>query len=417
MCCFTIKNILLTIFIIFFVYKTGLSQNNRGKIKPAFNINVSEKIKLVPFDLKDVTEDFKQKMVKGIELTYQNSPDLKEPFEIFDQLIIERPDRPEGYFLKASLYFSLYMVESKQSIFDSLKTYSDKAIEISEKLLKADPDDKYYNFYLGAAYGNMGLFYLKTKSYWSAYRKGKKGIKYLDKALKIDPDFGDAQLGKGIFLYYASVLSAYIKPLLFIVGMSGDKEKGLKNLLESVENSQLSRIEARDFLSKIYGEYEGKKNETMKMLKQLNENFPTNPYYLLNYAVYTYETGDYLKAKKLFEEFNTLPLLRFNYYKRNGAYYLGTIEYLLGNYKRSTELLTSSLKFPVISKSSNNFKRSVLYRIGLNYEYDGGREKALHYYNESGSIKAKNIKEKLIKILKNPLDDFDKRKKRNKKHN
>ena len=275
----------------------AISQDNSQGIEkadsPQYRTSEKDSIIFRVFDIEGVSDEYKRKIVEGIRLSYVYSPDIEVPLAIFDSLTASRPDRPEGYFLKSVLFYILYSANPKKALSDSLRYYSNEAIKITEELMKDDPDNKYYKFYLGAAYGNMGLYYLKNRSYWKAYRNGKKGKNYLEKALKADPDFGDAQFGIGIFYYYADVLTKYIKPLLFIIGMSGDSEKGLRLLEESLKNSSLSQVEARDFLSRFYSRYEGRREEAEQYMLQLYIAFPDNPWYLYNLSVFYYESGDY----------------------------------------------------------------------------------------------------------------------------
>jgi len=48
------------------------------------------------------------------------------------------------------------------------------------------------------------------------------------KLISLFPDYYDAYLSLGIFNYFASDVPWYLKPILFIFGMSGDKEKGIR---------------------------------------------------------------------------------------------------------------------------------------------------------------------------------------------
>ena len=337
------------------------------------------------FEIEGVSDKFKQQMVTGIILTYQNSPDLSIPFAIFDSMIVARPDRPEGFFFKALLYSSIYSVDAQQTVFDSLEYYFDTVYDITGKLLKTDPDNKYYLFYLGAGYGNMGLYYLRKNSYWKAYRYGKKGKNYLKKAIEVDPEFGDARLGIGVFQYYTAVLSKYIKPLLYIIGMSGDKEKGLENIRLAVNKSYLSQVEARDFLSRIYSRYEGRKDDASEIYRVLTDKFPGNPMYSYYYAGHMFDYGDYKSAKPLLDALLARKDLNYPVFAQNCNYYSGLIYYYLGDYTVSGRYFMTLTNYP--GKLSDNMRQTAFYATGLGLERTGKRTKAVNYYNRAVEVK------------------------------
>lgn len=359
-------------------------------------------IELRTFDIPEVSNKFNEMMLSGIMLTYENAPYLDKPFATFDSLIVMRPDRPEGYFLKASLLLSIYQVDKNQAVFDSLKVYADKTIDISKKLLDAQPDNKFLHFYLGGIYGNMGLQYLRQGSYWSAYRNGSKGKGHLEKALKIDPDFADAELGIGIFKYYADVLPRYMKPFLFLVRLNGNREEGLSKIKHAAEKSALSRIEANFFYAKILQEYEGDPAGALEVGNQLHDQFPDNMFYHYSLGQFLYENGILPESRELFEQLKKRP---HRYYNRSVGYYYGIILHFMGDYENSTTQLKSILRlYP------NNYKdrlRDIYFRIGLNYEYREERENALLYYVQAKNIGSDIHKEELKQLLKAPLTPGD----------
>ncbi|KPK88241.1 hypothetical protein AMJ80_11345 [bacterium SM23_31] len=363
----------------------------------------SNNIQLRVFNINGISEKFKNLILSGILSTYENSPNLGEAFAAFDSLIQMRPDRPEGYFLKTALFLSLYQIDNSTANFDSLKTYVDKTLAITENQLKYYPNDQYLLFYLGVIYGNIGLQNLRQKSYWNAYWNGKKGKDYLEKAIKVDPTLADAELGLGIFLYFADIMPKYIKPLMFIVGLSGDREKGLKKIRFAVENSALSKVEAYYFLATILNKYEGNIEEAQKIYKMLHSEFPKNLYYHYSMAVSSYENGNYLEAKKIFEEMNAT----WNrYYSRSVTYYLGCILHAVGDYYNSTIYL-KSLAFSY-SERFKDRQCETFYLIGLNYEYQNDRENALVYYNYAKENGSKLYSEEIKNLLKTPLNSDDK---------
>ncbi len=387
-----------------FAFSQENSTGNKDQNK-LLNSTEKDTIKFKLFEIEGVSDEYKRRIIEGIKLSYANSPDFEVPFSMFDSLTAMRPDRPEGFFLKSALYFSLYSANPRSVHFDSLKYFSDKAIELTKKLMEDDPDNKYYKLYLGAAYGNMGLYYLNNGSYWKAYRNGKKGKNYLEDALKTDPDFGDAQFGIGIFYYYTDVLSKYIKPLLYIIGMSGDRKKGLSMLEASLKNSTLAQVESRDYLARFYSRYEGRRDKAEQYLLFLHETFPDNPFYLFNLSVFYYDYGDYIRSAELFSKVEKETDLKYKFYHRGVSFYLGLIYHKLGDYNISNTYLDRVVNR--YGMSSEILRRNTYFFIGKNLECLGKRNQALSYYKKAEDVDIDSHKYEIEYYLENALSEGD----------
>ncbi|MFC1733876.1 hypothetical protein ACFL6I_26545, partial [candidate division KSB1 bacterium] len=198
--------------------------------------------------LHNVGDQFKRIFLSGILYSYKYAPNLVHAFSQFDSLIAIRPERPEGYFLKAALFSSIYRFQPTQANFDSLKYYTEKTVTTSEEMLKQYPDDESLYFYLGGVYGNIGLYYLVRNSYWNAYVNGRRGKNYLEKAVELNPDFADPYLGLGIYKYYTDVMSKLAKTFLFILGLNGNREEGIEYIKYALQHGSLTQVEAQFFL-------------------------------------------------------------------------------------------------------------------------------------------------------------------------
>jgi len=359
------------------------------------------KVKIRLDGLEHVEDHFKNLMVSGIVSTYKNMPDLDSAAAMFDSLLLLRPDRPEGYFCKAALFSALYQLKPTAAVFDSLKLYTDKTIDTTKSLLKQYPDDKYLYLYLGGVYGNIGLYYLVRKNYWDAYINGRRGKRYLEEALEIDPLFPDAQFGLGIFQYYADVLTKYIKPLLYIVGFGGDRKKGIVKIKNAAAHSYLSQVEAQHFLMKIYGKYEGKPHEARLLLNNLLEQFPDNFFLRYSQAKFYYENGYYGEFLDSIEKLLQKSEGKSPLYSRNLHYFYGVILNVTGDYEKSSKVL---LKAGSYGRFTKDMAAERFFRIGLDFELLGRRNSAVEYYVLAKQAESNRYSGVIKKHIEKPLD-------------
>ncbi len=379
-----------------FYYDNALTFSNRQNDDLSVNV----------FNVPELSERYREISRSGILSAYFNAPYLDGAFAKFDSLINMRPDRPEGYFLKAVLYYAITLSDNSETIQDSLDYYSESAIEITENLLKSDPDNQYYHFYLGAVHGNLGLQSLKSSNYWSAYRNGSKGKSYLEKALELDPGLEDAKLGIGMFQYYVDVLPKYLKFFLFFVRMRGDRETGMKNIISVKNNGTIAKVEANLFIARIFNEYEGRAEESEILFKELHEAYPGNYYFKWHLGRFYYENGMMAKAAQVFGDMQKKP---HKYYNRSVRYYLGNTLHQTADYNNSNKHLLVAVNLLKAGNDEPLRKRlgEVYFKIGLNYDYLGDRKKALQYYDLAGESGSKELRNEVKKHVRSPFTEHD----------
>ncbi|MGQ0723189.1 MAG: tetratricopeptide repeat protein [Candidatus Eiseniibacteriota bacterium] len=152
----------------------------------------------------------------------------------------------------------------------------DRAIELGEKAVRANPRDASARFFTGGAYGYKARYLAIQEKWWEAYRTGRKGLGHLEKAVEIDPDLADAYLGIGIYHYYADVLPSVLKILGAIVGLGGDRERGLAEIRRALDEGELVGVEARFFLAEILTTFEKDQWQALALSRSLREEFPAN---------------------------------------------------------------------------------------------------------------------------------------------
>jgi len=178
----------------------------------------------------------------------------------FGAVTTEAPESPGGYFALAALSWWRYsqnfdMAGGLASVEKDFEANSQKAIDLSEKMVDENRDLDQAYFFMGSAYGLQGRWYAVTRSWWRAYVRGKKGRKYLKKCVEVNPAVYDAYLGLGIFDYYVATLPGTLG-LAAKLFVGGDKQRGIEYVNLTKEKGRFLRIEARLFLVEIYSVHE-----------------------------------------------------------------------------------------------------------------------------------------------------------------
>jgi tetratricopeptide (TPR) repeat protein len=134
-------------------------------------------------------------------------------------------------------------------------------------------------FYLANAYLLRAAYRVDhDKGTWGAARDGARSKRYIDTYIKRHPEHGDAYLALGTYNYYVEIAPAFIKfirPLLFLP--AGDRAGGLKQLERAYTEGSLFSYEAGMLLMDIYGTYEGRASDGIRVGEQLASRYPENP--------------------------------------------------------------------------------------------------------------------------------------------
>ena len=133
-------------------------------------------------------------------------------------------------------------------------------------------------FYLGAAYGARVQWRVLREQRLAAARDGKRIKEALERALTLDPSLHDAAFGLGMYRYYADIGPArpqMLRWLLLLPG--GDREGGLRQIVDARDRGLLVRGEADYQLHLIYLWYEHRATDALTIVRGLQERYPRNP--------------------------------------------------------------------------------------------------------------------------------------------
>jgi tetratricopeptide (TPR) repeat protein len=220
-----------------------------------------------------------QDLVAGISHETLNS-EYEKAISGTQELINRYPKEPFPRFLLTTIY--MYILRSYWDFpaDEKYETYKNKFSVAAADARQACDEYPVQNattyFVRGMVLGAEGMVHLQDKEWLDSYTKGKSAVAALEKSLEIDPTNYDAYLGLGMFEYYCSKLTGAIKILAWLVGFSGDTEKGLEYVTKAMTYGKYAEGPSKVFLAFAYLQYEDRLDEGVELAKILRARYPRN---------------------------------------------------------------------------------------------------------------------------------------------
>ncbi len=239
---------------------------------------------------------------KGLEQVAAG--DYSAASDTFDQVIASSPERPEGYFFKASVFHILKGHIQRKTYYEIWRKNAAKALALSEALLEKNPKDTRALLLAGLTEGMRIVDALDNSSYLTAFLRAGAMEKHLETALEIDSNIHDAYYGLGIYHIRGSTES-WVRMFRFFVGDTS--AKGRTYLRRAVDGNGWISNSAR--LALIWALYRVEKfKAARKDVEYLRTRYPKNVLYDIAYAESYFIAEDYPRARA--EYVKLLPRLK-----------------------------------------------------------------------------------------------------------
>lgn len=208
-----------------------------------------------------------------------------------------RPDEPKAlnHLLEAELFQQLYRYNAldtrlytKQRFLTSkhvpidpavkkrLMDLAQQAIAASDKRLRSNPKDVQALYSRGVTQGLEATYLAVAEhSFWSALRHALAARNDHEEVLKLQPGFADAKTLVGAHEYVVGSLSTPVKVMAGIVGIHGDKNKGLRMLAEAGKAGGESSTDAYVSLA-LFLRREERYQEALEVVRGLTRDHPHN---------------------------------------------------------------------------------------------------------------------------------------------
>jgi tetratricopeptide (TPR) repeat protein len=152
----------------------------------------------------------------------------------------------------------------------------DRAIELAEARVRANPRDADAHFQLGAASGIRASFVGTVEGrVLGALGPARRAYKEQARCLELDPRRKDAGLIVGLYRYGVSQLSLPKRMLASLAGFSGGKDEGIRLIEAAAAFPSDIQTNALFSLIIVYNR-EGRHLDALRVIRQLQTKYPRN---------------------------------------------------------------------------------------------------------------------------------------------
>jgi len=223
--------------------------------------------------------------------------DYDRAIPAFQKLLDRHPEDPNAvnHLLAAVMYRELYRMgllnpseytnnsfiatphrPPDPSVKEQIEGLVDRAQKLEEERLKANPDDIDALYARGITRAQFSTYTgLVDRAWFSALRNAVGARHDHERVLELQPQFTDAKLVVGVHNYVTGSLPLAIKVAASMVGLGGNKQKGIDYLYEVAKNGKENQTEARIALV-LFLAREGRNDEALSILRGLLPEYPEN---------------------------------------------------------------------------------------------------------------------------------------------
>jgi tetratricopeptide (TPR) repeat protein len=165
-----------------------------------------------------------------------------------------------------------------------------RAENLEEQELKANPNDVYALYARGATRGQFAIYTALVERAWFSALRNAVGARHdHERVLALDPNYTDAKLIVGSHNYVTGSLPWSVKIAVSMVGLSGNKEKGLQYLRDAADANGESSVDAKIVLA-LFLRREHRYAEALQLMRGLSAGYPRD-------ILFALEEGNLLRAE------------------------------------------------------------------------------------------------------------------------
>jgi len=329
-------------------------------------------------------------ILRGIHLLYDEQFEAAE--NVFLKVVSQSVEKPDGYFYLAMVIWSrLASGFWTPEAVEEFRKRIDRAIQVARKRIEGNTFDSYDYFFLGGALGFRGRFELMRGNWLSSFFLAKEAISALNTCLKMDPGNKDVLLGLGTFDYYTAHLTGVLKFLTYLLLHEGNKDEGLRKLHVAAEEAIYSATESKSMLLHIYLFLEKDFKKALPLAEYLAKRYEHNPRYRFLKGVSYIGLGMDLQYRVTVNDFrrrsrrSPMPE-RGSVWGRRALYLETSHDLHYGQYSEARKKIGI-----ILSQSDPENDPAMiawpLMKMGMSYELEGHRGKAIEYYDQVLNMK------------------------------
>ena len=221
--------------------------------------------------------------------------DYDRAVQEFEQVLARHPDDPfaVNHLLTSTLFRELYRMgvlntgeyandsfisaphrPADPKVKEQIKNLVDRALQLEEKRLAANPNDVDALYARGVTRAQFATYTaLIERAWFSALRNAVGARRDHERVLELSPSTVEAKLIVGAHNYVVGSLPWGVKVAASMVGLGGNKEKGLEYLKECAQGNGETSIDAQILLA-VFLRREHRYDEALPIVRSLVPRFP-----------------------------------------------------------------------------------------------------------------------------------------------
>jgi len=200
------------------------------------------------------------------------------------------------YYAHDSFLTSKRQTDVAPAVRGRIEDLVNKVVGLCDAELKVNSKDANAYFARGYAKGMHAAFIvLVDHSFAAGARQGYSARNDSEQALKIDPGYADAKMAIGIQRFAVASLPGWVRLIVGMMGVGGNKELGLADIKEAVAHGVVTSVESRTILS-LFLRHDARYPEALVVQRGLAEQFPHDYLFRLEVANLLKDEGHGLEA-------------------------------------------------------------------------------------------------------------------------
>jgi tetratricopeptide (TPR) repeat protein len=260
-----------------------------------------------------------------------------------------------------------------------------KAMQLAQAKLARNANDASAMYALGISYGLRSNYYWVVKKAWhDSLKDATQARKLHNRVSELEPKNVDARLVEGLHDYIVGSLPWTWRTLGFLIGVHGDKEKGIAIVKDVAEHGSNDKVDAEVFLAALYRR-ENHPKLAVPLVEDLIRRYPRNYLLRMELSQMYSMAGDKTRALEAVEA--VADLKRKNAPGYGGVawdkiyFQEGTIQFWYRDYDQALANLQK------VAQSANevdlNTGVSTYLRIGQIFDVKGQRNLAIASYRKA----------------------------------
>jgi tetratricopeptide (TPR) repeat protein len=173
-----------------------------------------------------------------------------------------------------------------------IEELTNTVVSLANAQIQRNPKDANAYFARGYARGLHAAFItLADHSFYSAAKQGYEARGDSEQALKIDPGYADADMAVGIQQFAVASLPRFVRMLVGIAGVGGNKQKGLDLLHTAATQGVVTPVQAKTALS-LFLRHDARYAEALNVQHGLATEYPHDYLFRLEEANLAKDEGN-----------------------------------------------------------------------------------------------------------------------------